>query len=131
MVETNTFQDIVPEHAGVPPIKRLRLLECYRLAEAYKIPYPLNCKKEQIMPTLEQAEAAGMFLKPPEDPELLLPPGQRKNNGLKLVKTDVAPKVDDAPKSMEYQGPQLKYCIMQGDKRIESGLTKEEAEARV
>ena len=141
MVETNQFKHGAPEMADKKPVQKLRLLECYRLAEAYDITYPPNCVKRVILPLLESAEAAGVFLNPPKDPELLLPPGQRStashnNPDLKVVGGTDKPEVDvvftsEDEKRVEYQGPQLKYCVMQGESRVASGLTKDQAEAQL
>lgn len=106
-----------PEAEGYTPVRRLRRTECFLLATAYHLEYPAHCTKDVIMPILVAAQEGGMFNDPPEDPDLLLPPGQRGKNQPRTL----------YPK---WRGPKHKWSVMQDDEMVQGGFSsKEEAKA--
>lgn len=117
-----SFKHSLPEENGRPAIERLRRTEAYRLADAYNIPYKPGCKKDEIIPLLRSAERNGVFNQQPEDPEMLLPPGQRTQK-----KAEAKP---DA--YVKWRGPHDKFCVMVGDSVVKTGYeSKEVAQAEL
>ncbi len=121
-----------PEEQGLPPLDRARRSDLYKYAKAYGVPYTVNCKKDAILPIMKDAEARGVFSKPPAHPEFLLHPAERRKiqagqaPAPEPVAAEVAPSL-----TIKWRGPHDKFCVMQGGEVISKGHTKEEAEGLV
>lgn len=113
------------EHFEGTPISRLRRNELHKIAKAHDIPVRPLCKKNKILPIIEEAVEEGRIdpnnlLKGAKYPHFII--GGKPN-------VEVVPAQSDEPLTTVHLGNAMKWCVMQGDTIIHKGLkTQEEAD---
>lgn len=126
------FLHALPEQEGLTVIQNLRRPELLRLAKAFGVPHPPNCIKKKLLPLLEiviHVTAGGKIQaldgSEPVNPEYLLPAGLRPDRVAAREKAKQKPAKKEGL-FYKWRGG-AKWCVMDGDKVIQSGLNKEDA----
>lgn len=115
VVDTKQFDD----RKGLELYRREEL---WRTCRAYGLPYNEKWRKDRLVQEMEFARADGR-MKELKHPEYL-------QGWPTKVSTEepIQELSDDTPLEAVFCGPQLKYCVMQGNVMLHQKLSKAEAE---
>jgi len=140
------FLHSLPEEEGFTTLQNLRRPQLLQLAKAFGVQHPPNCIKKKLLPLLEttiHVTAGGRIQaidgSEPVNAEYLLPAGLRPD---RVAAREAAKKVRKKKKvetvseeiTMFASGGLVykwrggaKWCVMNGDEVVQSGLNKEDA----